>query len=49
MMYVMNTTALHNHAVMAGLGPAIHALMLGEKDVDARAKPGHDDADRSAP
>ena len=30
---------------MAGLVPAIHALtLLKEKDVDARDKPGHDDA-----
>jgi hypothetical protein len=28
---------------MAGLGPAIHALVCGEKDVDARIKSGHDD------
>jgi hypothetical protein len=29
---------------MAGLVPAIHALMLGgKKDVDARHKAGHDD------
>jgi hypothetical protein len=29
--------------VMAGLVPAIHALLRGlKKDVDARAKPGHD-------
>jgi len=31
--------------VMAGLVPAIHALLLrlGEQDVDARDKRGHDD------
>ena len=27
---------------MAGLDPAIHALPLGTKNVDARDKPGHD-------
>jgi hypothetical protein len=31
-------------AVMAGLDPAIHALLSwSKKDVDARDKPGHDD------
>jgi hypothetical protein len=29
--------------VMAGLVPAIHALLLRTKNVDARDKPGHDD------
>jgi len=28
---------------MAGLDPAIHALLRSWKDVDARVKPGHDD------
>ena len=28
--------------VMAGLVPAIHALAIGKKDVDARAERGHD-------
>jgi hypothetical protein len=28
---------------MAGLGPAIHVFLRG-KDVDARDKPGHDEA-----
>jgi hypothetical protein len=28
--------------VMAGLVPAIHALLLRTKNVDARDKPGHD-------
>ncbi|TWA99839.1 hypothetical protein FBZ96_104815 [Bradyrhizobium stylosanthis] len=28
--------------VMAGLVPAIHVLLLGAKNVDARDKPGHD-------
>ena len=32
----MNKSALHTNAVMAGLVPALHALMLDEKDVDAR-------------
>jgi len=27
---------------MAGLDPAIHALLRGAKNVDARDKPGHD-------
>jgi hypothetical protein len=32
------------HTVMAGLVPAIHALiLLGKKDVDARPKAGHDE------
>jgi hypothetical protein len=34
---------------MAGLVPAIHALLLGavlKKDVDARLKAGHDDVNR---
>jgi hypothetical protein len=32
--------------VMAGLDPAIHALLAcGAKDVDARVKPGHDDGE----
>ena len=31
-------------AVMAGLVPAIHALLAGEKGVDARHKAGHDGA-----
>jgi hypothetical protein len=30
-------------SVMAGLGPAIHVLLVAHpKDVDARDKPGHD-------
>ena len=29
---------------MAGLVPAIHALGTAGKDVDARDKPGHDEA-----
>jgi hypothetical protein len=29
-------------AVMAGLVPAIHALLAGPKGVDARHKAGHD-------
>ena len=28
---------------MAGLDPAIHALLGSAKNVDARDKPGHDD------
>jgi hypothetical protein len=31
--------------VMPGLGPGIHALLLlREKDVDGRDKPGHDES-----
>jgi hypothetical protein len=29
-------------AASAGEGPAIHALIGGKKDVDARVKPAHD-------
>jgi hypothetical protein len=36
---LMNSASLF---VMAGLDPAIHALCLRDKDVDARVKPGHD-------
>jgi len=32
----------------ARLVPAIHALKLGTKDVDARHEAGHDEADGSA-
>jgi hypothetical protein len=28
---------------MAGLVPAIHALLCGDKDVDSRDKRGHDE------
>jgi len=28
---------------MAGLVPAIHGFLLGQKDVDARHKGGHDE------
>jgi hypothetical protein len=28
---------------MAGLGPAIHFFAARKQDVDARAKPGHDE------
>jgi len=28
---------------MAGLVPAIHVLLRGKEDVDARDKPGHDE------
>ena len=31
---------------MAGLDPAIHVLMRGSKNADARDKPGHDETDR---
>jgi len=30
-------------AVMAGLDPAIHALLRDTRNVDARDKPGHDE------
>ena len=30
---------------MAGLVPPIHALPRGARNVDARDKPGHDEAD----
>jgi hypothetical protein len=40
----MMSIAATTHAVMAGLGPAIHDFASGAKeDVDARDKPGHDD------
>jgi hypothetical protein len=35
---------LSQHAVMAGLVPAIHAVATVKIDVDARDKPGHDGA-----
>jgi hypothetical protein len=37
--------AINVKFVMAGLGPAIHVFLLfaAAKDVDARAKPGHDE------
>jgi hypothetical protein len=31
---------------MAGLVPAIHVFAFGQKDVDARAKRGHDEGER---
>jgi hypothetical protein len=58
MMRVLKPGARQNEAVMAGLSrpkdgvasarlcPAIHALLQGTKNVDARDKPGHDDAER---
>jgi hypothetical protein len=46
---VISRSDSNNEAVMAGLVPAIHALMCGEKDVDARHKAGHDDAVRCVP
>jgi len=48
-MHVITTSPHHTEAVMAGLVPAIHALTHGWKDVDARDKPGHDDAERLVP
>jgi len=47
MMRVTCIRARQNEAVMAGLVPAIHALTNGTKIVDARDKPGHDDAERA--
>jgi hypothetical protein len=44
-MRALRLDARKNEAVMAGLVPALHALPHGEKNVDARDKPGHDDAD----
>jgi hypothetical protein len=38
-----------NGVASARLCPAIQALPLGTKDVDARHQAGHDEADRSAP
>jgi len=39
----------HDHQatllVMAGLVPAIHVLLCGAKDVDARHRAGHDDGE----
>ncbi|MBR0719295.1 hypothetical protein [Bradyrhizobium liaoningense] len=43
----MSLNAYYNEAVMAGPVPAIHALTRGTKNVDARDKPGHDDAERA--
>ncbi|MGY4508759.1 hypothetical protein [Bradyrhizobium sp. USDA 3650] len=49
MMRALKLNARQNEAVMAGLVPAIHALPHGMKNVDARDKPGHDDAERMTP
>ncbi len=46
MMRVLKLGASQSKAVMAGLDPAIHALPRGTKNVDARDKPRHDDAER---
>jgi hypothetical protein len=46
MMRALKLNARQDEAVMASLVPAIHALPRGTKNVDARDKPGHDDADR---
>jgi hypothetical protein len=46
---MMRTGMPYNYPVMAGLDRAIHGLTRGREDVDARDKPGHDDADRYAP
>ena len=48
-MRVLKLDARTNEAVMAGLVPAIHALPQGTENVDARDKPGHDDAERVTP
>ncbi|MCK1651707.1 hypothetical protein IVA88_09700 [Bradyrhizobium sp. 149] len=47
MMRVLKFNAVES--VMAGLVPAIHALPHGMKNVDARDKPVHDDAERVTP
>ena len=59
MMRMLNLSILKNEAVMAGHSrpkdgvaslayvPAIHALPRGTENVDARDKPGHDDAERA--
>ncbi len=39
----MSCVIVSTYSVMAGLVPAIHVLLLGTKNVDARDKPGHDD------
>jgi hypothetical protein len=56
----MSTGASSFHVVMAGhsrskngvasarLRPAIHDLLWGQNDVEARDEPGHDEADRIA-
>ncbi|MGC0393108.1 hypothetical protein ACVIU7_005649 [Bradyrhizobium liaoningense] len=49
MMRELKLNTLQKRAVMAGLVPAIHALPRGAKNVDARDKPGHDDAERVTP
>jgi hypothetical protein len=36
MMDISTSSPSHTNAVMAGLVPAIHALMLGDQDVDTR-------------
>jgi hypothetical protein len=41
----MSSIVPHKQVVMAGLDPAIHDLPRGRKDVDARHKAGHDDAE----
>ena len=46
MMRVSKLDARPSEAVMAGFIPAIHALPRGTKNVDARLKAGHDDAER---
>jgi hypothetical protein len=58
MVAVMRGNASDNDAVMAGhsrpkdgvaSGRLCEALVCGEKDVDARDKPGHDEAVRCMP
>jgi hypothetical protein len=58
MVAVMRWNASDNDAVMAGhsrpkdgvaSGRLCEALVCGEKDVDARDKPGHDEAVRCMP
>ena len=48
MMRVLKLDACKDDAVLAGTVPAIYALPCGTKNVDARHKAGHDDAERVA-
>ncbi|MGX9429259.1 hypothetical protein ACWKUA_27435 [Bradyrhizobium sp. LeoA1S1] len=40
----MTSIAVAPSTVMPGLGPGIHDLVRGDKDVDGRDRPGHDGA-----
>jgi len=39
-----SSSSENSFSVMAGLVPAIHDFLACPKDVDARDKPGHDEA-----